>query len=92
VNSPEQETVTLINTADRDIDLGGWAIADKNKNKFMLSGSIGRGAAMLVPIARPAELSNRGGIVSLLNASGVKIHGVSYTREQARTPGLTIVF
>ncbi len=38
------------------------------------------------------ELSNRGGIISVLDNRGIKVHGVSYTRDQARTPGLTIAF
>ena len=31
-------------------------------------------------------LSNKGGIISLLDSRGVKVHGVSYTREQASHP------
>lgn len=27
-----------------------------------------------------------------IDERGVKVHGVSYTRDQARTPGLTIAF
>jgi hypothetical protein len=37
-------------------------------------------------------LSNKGGIITLVNAEGLKVHGVSYTRDQARQPGRTIPF
>jgi len=43
-------------------------------------------------VQKPMELSNKGGIISLLDNRGVKVHGVSYTKEQAKTPGLTIPF
>ncbi|CCE08859.1 conserved hypothetical protein [Bradyrhizobium sp. STM 3843] len=92
VRTPERETVTLLNTADVDVDLDGWQIKDKHKNAMTLSGKIAAGATMVVPIAAPVALSNKGGIITLLNASGVKVHGVFYTREQAAQPGRTIPF
>ncbi|MGJ4886600.1 DUF2278 family protein [Bradyrhizobium sp. HKCCYLR20261] len=92
VRTPEHETVTLLNTADVDIALDGWQIKDKQKNTMRLTGTIARGATLVVPITAPVALSNRGGIITLLNADGVKVHGVSYTREQAAQPGRTIPF
>src|ERR1044071_7969464 len=38
-HSPERETVTLLDTGNQPVDLGGWMIADKQKNKFKLSGT-----------------------------------------------------
>jgi hypothetical protein len=38
------------------------------------------------------ELSNQGGIITLLNDDGLKVDGVSYTKTQASNPGWTIVF
>jgi hypothetical protein len=38
-----------------------------------------------------AQLSNNGGIITLLNPEGLKYHGVSYNKEQCRS-GWTIVF
>jgi uncharacterized protein YukJ len=92
VRTPERETVTLLNTADVAIDLEGWMIADKQKQKMTLSGSIAAGATLVVPIVAPVALSNRGGIITLLNKEGVKVHGVSYTKLQASQPGRTIPF
>jgi len=39
-----------------------------------------------------AQLSNKGGTISLLDKNGVKVHGVSYTKKQARKEGWSIVF
>jgi hypothetical protein len=38
------------------------------------------------------ELSNKGGIITLLNDDDLKVDGVSYTKAQASNPGWTIVF
>ena len=92
VRTPEHETVTLLNTSDRPVDLTGWQIRDKQKASMVLSGVIGAGATKVVEIHRPVSLSNEGGIITLLNADGIKVHGVSYTRGQARQPGRTIPF
>ena len=92
VETPERESVTLLNTAGQDVSLAGWHLADRNKNRTALSGSIAAGKTLLVNVAEPMQLSNRGGIISLLDSRGVKVHGVSYTKEQAATPGRTIAF
>ena len=44
------------------------------------------------PRSMPVVLPNRGGIVTLLDASGLKVDGAAYTREQAAEPGRTIAF
>ncbi len=91
-DSPERETVTILNTSDREISLEGWHLADKMKNKMALQGTIAPGASLLVAAKPPFVLSNKGGIITLLDDRGVKVDGVSYTREQAREPGWTVVF
>jgi len=90
--SPERETVTLLNTADFPIDLAGWEIRDKQKARMTLQGIIEPGMTRVVEITAPVTLSNQGGIITLLDANGIKVHGVSYTREQARQPGRTVPF
>jgi len=90
--SPEIETVTLVNASPGAIDLKGWNLTDKQKKKFPLQGTIGPGAATLITVKKPMELSNQGGIITLLNAGGLKVDGVSYTKAQASNPGWTIVF
>jgi hypothetical protein len=90
--SPEKEWVYLLNSSDRDLSLAGWQIADKQKAKMALSGTLGAGEVVKVDIKAPVALSNKGGIITLLNSKGLKVHGVSYTKEQANQPGWTIVF
>jgi uncharacterized protein YukJ len=90
--SPEVESVWLLNTSDRSIPLDGWRLADKQKAKMPLTGTMEPGGALKVTIQPPVALSNKGGIITLLNADGLKVHGVSYTAAQANQPGWTIVF
>lgn len=92
IHSPERETVTLLNTSNREISLIGWKIADKQKNKMLLDGTIGPGVTRTITIAAPVTLSNKGGIITLLDDRGLKVHGVSYTHSQARHPGWTLTF
>jgi hypothetical protein len=82
----------LINTSPNVLDLTGWAIADKQKNKQVLSGTIEPGSPLNITLQPPVQLSNNGGIITLLDAQGLKVHGVSYTQEQAQREGWTIVF
>lgn len=89
--APERETVTLINASPQAINLAGWAIADRQKNRQRLSGTLAPGATVVVALAPPVALGNQGGIITLLNAQGLKVDGVSYTAAQARE-GWTVVF
>ncbi len=87
------ETVTLLNTTPEDIDLTGWTLADKNKKKAALKGSIRAGDTLKVALSgKDIELSNKGGIITLLNKKGLKVNGVSFTKEDASKNGWTIVF
>ncbi len=88
------ETVTLLNTAPYRIDLNGWALADKSKRKQSLDGiSLEPGGTAMVRLSgKSMQLSNKGGIITLLNAEGLKVTGVSYTRTDARKSGWLVVF
>lgn len=90
--SPEKEWVFLLNTSDRPLSLDGWKLVDKQKARMPLKGTLDPGAVLRVDIVPPVALSNKGGIISLINDKGLKVDGVSYTREQANRPGWTIVF
>ena len=92
VRTPERERVILLNTADVPVSLEGWWIKDKQKQSMKLSGTMEAGAVRVVDIQLPVTLSNKGGIITLVNADGVKVHGVSYTKAQAAQPGRTIPF
>lgn len=87
------EAVYLLNTTDQDINIDGWSIADKNKKKEALSGSIAAGQPRIITLnGKGAQLSNDGGIITLLNKDGLKISGVSYTRDQAAVQGKLVTF
>jgi uncharacterized protein YukJ len=90
--SPEVELVTLLNTAPHAVNLQGWALLDTQKARLALKGTIAAGATQVVSLTRPFALSNKGGIVTLIDENGLKVDGVSYTREQAKNPGWTLVF
>lgn len=67
-------------------------MADRQKAKLPLSGGLDAGAVLRVDVRPPVTLSNKGGIITLLNQDGLKVHGVAYTQKQADQPGSTIVF
>lgn len=90
--SPEEEFVTLLNTSSQPVSLDGWSLSDQLKQRCPLSGEIGPGETKRFAVGRPMQLSNQGGIITLLDSRGLKIHGVYYTREQAAHPGWTIPF
>lgn len=90
--APERETVTLLNTSPQPIALTGWAIADKNKQKHRLAATLAAGATLVVELPQDVQLGNKGGIITLLDDRGLKIDGVTYTRDQAKREGWTIVF
>lgn len=90
--APEQEVVTLLNTSPDDIDLTGWSIADRLKRRSALPGQIlPAGEVVRVGVQAPAALGNDGGLITLLNAAGLKVDGVSYTAGDA-AEGWTVVF
>jgi hypothetical protein len=92
VKSPEVEIVTLLNTSPREISLQGWSLMDTQKNKQKLSGALKSGEARAVRVDKPVALSNKGGIITIIDETGLKVDGVSYTKAQASNPGWTIVF
>jgi uncharacterized protein YukJ len=88
-----KETVVLINTSPEPVDLNGWALADRLKRKFSLQGTINPGDVLKVALTKSSiDLENQGSIITLLDKAGLKIDGVSYTKEDAQKQGWTIVF
>ena len=89
-----KETVTLINSSPEEIDFNGWTLTNKLKQKQPLDGlKIQPSASLTVPLDKEKiQLSNDGGIITILNQEGIKVDGVSYTKEDAKDQGWTIVF
>jgi uncharacterized protein YukJ len=93
-HDPGHETVTLLNVGTTPVDLSGWSLADKNKRREPLQGIvITPGDTIRIRLTgNQAQLSNQGGIISLLDPAGVKAHGVSYTKSQAQRQGWSLHF
>jgi uncharacterized protein YukJ len=90
---PEDETVTLLNRTPESIDLTGWTIRDKGGHAFSIPrGVVSAGGTITIHLPETVQLGNKGGTITLLNKEGIKVHGVKYTRDQAREEGWTIVF
>jgi hypothetical protein len=72
-------------TTTASVDLAGWSIVDKNNKAEVLPG-------MLLPAGKSrnvvlsgngAQLSNKGGTITLRNPAGEQVHAVSYSQEDA---------
>ena len=88
---PEAETVILLNPTPQPIDLAGWQVADQQKRKCAIAGMLPPGGVVKVALTVPTKLGNSGGIITLLNAQGLKVDGVSYTSAQAKREGWLVV-
>jgi uncharacterized protein YukJ len=87
-----KEYVILLNKSAADINLSGWQIADKQKKKDTLGNlTVPAGDTLKVKLTgKGAQLSQKGGIITLLNKDGLKIDGVTYTQKDADAEGMVI--
>ncbi|BCM70355.1 MULTISPECIES: DUF2278 family protein [Streptomyces] len=92
--APEAETVTLLNASPDPVDLTGWRVVGRTGSGAPVPAAapLAPGVCLGVPLSAEAQLGNQGGEISLLDAAGLKVHGVSYTAEQAAREGWTVVF
>lgn len=89
---PELETVTLLNASPDDINLEGWCLLDRMKHTHPLSGTISSGDTLKITLSQQVQLGNKGGLITLQNAQGLKVDGVSYTKDQVADEGWSVVF
>jgi hypothetical protein len=89
-----KEFVYLLNITDKDVNLDGWMIADKLKKKEIIRNKILKSTEItkIELTGQNAQLSNEGGIITLLNNNGLKIDGVSYIKQQAAKQGFIVTF
>lgn len=92
--APEAETVTLLNASPEPVDLTGWSLVARVGQGTPVSATapLAPGASLNVPITDGTRLADHGGEITLLDAAGLKVHGVSYTAEQAAREGWSVVF
>jgi uncharacterized protein YukJ len=84
-DEPGNEVVVLGNTTTAAIDVTGWSIVDKNSKADVLQALVlpGGESRKVVLSGNGAQLSNKGGTITLKNATGVQVHAVSYSKEDA---------
>jgi uncharacterized protein YukJ len=89
-----KEVVVLGNTTTAAVNLAGWSIMDKNNNKEPITAlSIPAGESRLITLTgRNAQLGNKGGTIRLMDAAGVQIHAVSFSKQDADEQGRYIRF
>jgi uncharacterized protein YukJ len=79
--------VTLLNRSARAVDISGWYLTFGKKHRQDFKDCrLESGAFLEVPVGDKAAFRQEGGVISLFDAQGVKIHGVSYT-----TPDYSLV-
>lgn len=83
---PGREVVVLGNATTAAVDLTGWSIVDRNDNaEFLGTLHLPGGESLRIVLSGTgAQLGNQGGTIRLCNRSGVQIHAVSYSREDAQ--------
>jgi hypothetical protein len=84
-NEPGSEVVVIGNTTVAAVDLTGWSIVDKNNKADVLSGVLlpAGESRRVVLSGNGAQLSNRGGTITLRDPMGKQVHAVSYSKEDA---------
>jgi hypothetical protein len=92
-DDPGREFVTILNISDRALDLTNWKILDRQDKADTISGSIEPGEAKIFRLSgKGAQLSNKGGTITLLDSRGLKVDGVAYTKNDAKAEGKPVVF
>jgi len=92
---PTKETVTLLNPGAERVDLQGWSIVDRQGNSDTLGSNmtLEPGESKIVRLSgKGAQLSNKGGVIRLLDSNRVQIDSVSYSAGDASREGRTVVF
>lgn len=87
-----KEVVYLQNRTSTAIEVDGWTIQNRQGQKQALSGSISPSSYKGFKVD-DCPLPNQGGTITLLeNQSGLKVDGVSYTKQQVRREGKLVYF
>jgi uncharacterized protein YukJ len=88
-----RETVTIFNTSDGDLSLSKWKLLDRNDQAEDLNGRLPFAEARTFKLSgKGAQLGNKGGTITLLDAQGLKVDGVAYTQAEASPQGRALVF
>ena len=88
-----KETVSLINTSNRSLDLKGWTIAGNNGNAYkLIDAKFDAGEIRTIKLpARDAQLTNKSAKITLKDANSNIIQVVNYAKKDIKS-GYTVVF
>lgn len=75
-----QESITLQNTGNTQVNLADWELRDRANQSWTLSGTIGAGQSMLFRRdGQPMALNNNGDSIELIDPTGSVRDSVTYT-------------
>jgi len=87
------ETVTLLNTLAEAVDLQGWTVEDRDGNPDRLNQQLQAGEAKTITLSgQGARLSNKGGSITLKDSNDVRVHSVTYSKNDVVEQGRTLLF
>ena len=87
------EQVIVINLGAEPVNLMGWTIVDRLDRTESLTGTLAPGTSQVITLSgKGALLGNTGGTITLLDAQGLRVHGVNYTRSEVRRQGQPVIF
>lgn len=82
-----------MNRSPNPVNLKDWSILNKTEQARLITEDVNLppGGIHAVEMG-DVPLSNKGGLLTLLDNDGIKIDGVSYTKQQAQKEGYVVIF
>jgi uncharacterized protein YukJ len=78
--------VLLLNLTDQDVSLAGWSLATADDVRQSLAGAVAAGQPLAIDVPK-AFFDAAGGVVTILDASGLKVAAAIYPPESDAQPG-----
>ena len=78
--------VLLLNTTDQDVGLAGWSLATAREVRQTLAGAVRAGQTLAIDVPE-TFFDAAGGVVTLLDASDLKVAGATYPAASDTLPG-----
>jgi uncharacterized protein YukJ len=86
VPTPRSPAVLLLNTTDQDIGLAGWSLAVTREVHQRLAGALRAGQTLAIDVPE-TFFDPEGGVVTLLDASDLKVAAATYPAASDALPG-----